>query len=602
MSNNKRCWQILPVPHPRYFDPSIEQPDYFYQNFAKKLVPDMIKLMSAGLNIDQKAVEDLRVTIDNVLSSVAERLAENVLVKQYQENKHPSLVAAHKAKALESVRDFEYYLKEYSPKDMMHRTYAVNQYLISSGKEGKVKSKWAVADVKKLNIFEKSRFLESVLDKSVSSKNMFVLGGMKELAEEQARLWNLPRELKSEQPVPVPEFNPASALQLQELFEFLDIPPITTSKKTGNASWDRDNIEMLQKTSTDEDLLDVLQATVDHSFSGIIRNNFLAAFDSFTIDGSLYGNVKLFGAKSFRPTSSMPNLLNMPSSRSIYAKPLKKCFVAPEGKVIYAVDLGALEDRGIANLSGDVNKQNIFLEDLDGHSLNACGYFVDEVAEVMGPNTDNVAYVKEFYRLVEEEDDQVLKGIRFKSKAPTFKLAYGGFPDADKGGVITQSIFDNYHNLLYPGITDYRENYVLPTVQENGYIHLGLGCRMYADDPKGSIRSINNATVQFWSILTMIAINEINYRIAEAGLEDSITVISTIYDSIYFTVDNDPEVIKWLNDNIIPVLCVQWLEEEVVHNVATGEIGLNWADLFKVKNGASVEDITKVLEKVYAYK
>jgi len=116
----------------------------------------------------------------------------------------------------------------------------------------------------------------------------------------------------------------------------------------------------------------------------------------------------------------------MPSSRSIYAKPLKKCFIAPEGRVIYAIDLGALEDRGIANLSGDVNKQNIFLEDLDGHSLNACGYFPDKIAEIMGENTDNVTYVKEFYRKVEDDDDPdnaVLGKIRFNSKAPTFKLA-----------------------------------------------------------------------------------------------------------------------------------------------------------------------------------
>jgi len=122
---------------------------------------------------------------------------------------------------------------------------------------------------------------------------------------------------------------------------------------------------------------------------------------------------------------------------------------------------------------------------------------------------------------------------------------------------------------------------------------------MYSDDPEQQIRSINNATVQFWSILTLIAVNEINHRIREAGYTDRISVISTIYDSIYFTVDEDPELIKWLNDNIVPILCVQWLEEEVVPNVAKGEIGLNWADLFKVENEASVEDISKVLEKIH---
>lgn len=593
-----RPWQLLPVPYPKDFDPGIEQPDYFYKNFVKKFIPDMIKLTSVGLNIDQEAVEELRHTIDSVLESVSQRLSENVLIKQYQEKMHPALVAAHKAKVLASVRDFSYYLKEYQPKNMTHRTYAVNQYLISSDRQDKVKDKWTVADVKKLNMFTKARFLNMIIDCSVSIDNKFVVQGMMNLADEQARLWNLPRETKSNEPVPVPEFNPGSATQLQAFFEMLGIPAITTSKKTDNASWSRENIELLYKTVEDENLLDVLQAIIDHSFSAIIRNNFLAAFDSFCIDGVLYGNMRIFGAKSFRPTSNGPNLLNMPSSRSIYAEPLKKCFTAQEGRVIYAVDLGALEDRGIANLSGDINKQNIFLEDLDGHSLNACGYFKDEVEEIMGPNTDNVAYVKEFYRLVEDEEHKVLKGIRFRSKAPTFKLAYGGYPDDYKGGVITEVIFDNYHNLLYPGITEYREKYVLPFTRDNGYIHLGLGCRMYSDDAENSIRSINNATVQFWSILTLIAVNEINYLIEEAGLQDHIDVISTIYDSIYFTVSDDPEIVKWLNDNIIPVLCVKWLQDEVVCNVAKGEIGNNWYDLHKLSNNAPIEEVTKTLALV----
>lgn len=600
MSNNKlRPWQILPVTHPKDYDPSIEQPDYFYQNFCKPIVKDMIKMTSAGLDIDQDAVENLRTTIDTILKSVAERLAKNPLIQQYQEHKHPKLVAAYKAKVLNSVRGMEHYLVEYVNGDMTHRSYAINYYLEHVGKQDKFKERWSVADVKKLNIFLKDKFLESVVAKKVSKSNIFALEGMKNLAKEKARLWNLPRETKSELEVKVPEFNSASAKQLQEFFSMLSIDPITESKKTGDASWNRDNIEILYKTSSDKDLLDVLQAFIDHSFGGIIRNNFLAAFDSFTIDGVLYGNMNVFGAKSFRPTSNGPNLLNMPSSRSIYAKPLKKCFIAPKGRIVYAIDLGALEDRGIANLSGDVNKQNIFLENLDGHSLNACGYFADEIAKVMGPNTDNVAYVKEFYRLVEDENNSVLSMLRFTSKAPTFKLAYGGFPDSHKGGVITQEIFDNYHNVLYPGITDYRENYVLPFIKENGYIHLGLGCRMYSDNADNMIRSINNATVQFWSILTLIAVNEMNFRIEEAGFQDRITAVSTIYDSIYFTLDSDPELIEWLNNNVVPVLCTQWLEEEVVCNVAKGEIGLNWCDLHKLSNNANVEEINKTLEKIY---
>ena len=139
----------------------------------------------------------------------------------------------------------------------------------------------------------------------------------------------------------------------------------------------------------------------------------------------------------------------------------------------------------------------------------------------------------------------------------------------------------------------------MATAQEQGYLHLGLGCRIYTDDANGDIRTLNNATCQFWSILTLIAINELNYRAEEAGLTSKIQVCSTIYDSLYIYVENDAETVKWLNDNAVEVLCVDYLEDQVVKNEADGEIGKNWADLSKIKPNASVEEIEEILEAVH---
>lgn len=71
-------------------------------------------------------------------------------------------------------------------------------------------------------------------------------------------------------------------------------------------SWDRDNIEAILKSTTDQDEIEMLQALVDYSFGAIVKNNFIKAFYEYTIDGRLYGDLKLFGAKSFRLTSSNP--------------------------------------------------------------------------------------------------------------------------------------------------------------------------------------------------------------------------------------------------------------------------------------------------------
>lgn len=587
----------LPIPFPKDYDPGVNDPSYFYNNFAKHFVPDMIQMMNTGLTIDQDAVEDLRTTVEEVLHSVDERLSKSKLIKEFQKSILPAAQKAHYEKCTESIRTIDYYIKPYKSGDMLHRTWVVNTYLESIYREGDKKDKWDVKTLKQYNIFLEDKFLNAIIEKRDLRNNNVVKEAMLKLAEYKLELWNRPRYDKAKVPVKLKAFNPGSSKQVKEFFEFLEIEPLASSAQTGEASWGRDQLEILLKQDPEEELKEVLIAMVDYSYGNIIKTNFIKAFDTFTVDGVLHGNIKLFGAKSFRNTSNSPNLLNAPSTRSIYAKPLKKCFIAPKGKVVYTADLSALEDRVIANLSQDKNKCNIFLEGLDGHSLNACGYFIEDLKKIMEGDPTSVENIKKFFELA-DSGTQPYKDLRQKSKGPTFKLAYGGYPDDYKGGVITQEIFDNYHNVLYPGITDYRENYVLPFTHDHGYIHLGLGCRLYSSTADQHIRTLHNATVQFWSILTLIAINEFNHRVREAQLTEEIQVTSTIYDSIYTQVERDPEIIKWTNDNLIELMCVQYLEDEIVHNEAEGEIGLNWADLHKIKNNASIEDIAAVLKEL----
>ena len=147
---------------------------------------------------------------------------------------------------------------------------------------------------------------------------------------------------------------------------------------------------------------------------------------------------------------------------------------------------------------------------------------------------------------------------------------------------------------MYPGVTDYRENYVLPFVRANGYIHTGLGFRLYSDSPDKDIRSLNNATCQFWSILTAFTINKLHQRIDAEDLGSDIKITSSIYDSIYGIVKDDPKTIKWLNDLIVPTMEKDFMEGQIVKNSVDLEIGPDWATLFKLPHNATIREIKEI--------
>lgn len=290
----------------------------------------------------------------------------------------------------------------------------------------------------------------------------------------------------------------------------------------------------------------------------------------------------------------------MPSSKSIFSGPIKRCFTAPPGKLIYQIDYSALEDKVFANLTKDKNKIITQTDaELDGHLFHATIYFRDKFVEMLGdlPHRELSIAAKQAL----DAGNAEVKKLRNISKNITFGASYGAFPKKIASQIKCSleeatNIFNAYHNDMYPSITAYREDYVVPTAKETGRIHMGLGCYINTDDPDRDVRTLQNSNAQFWSILTLLAINKLHQRIDEAGLQDDILVVSSIYDAIYVEVTADPVIIKWLNDTLVPIMLADFIPDQLVPNDAEGEIGYDWYTTTKLPHNASLSEISQIME------
>jgi DNA polymerase I-like protein with 3'-5' exonuclease and polymerase domains len=158
-----------------------------------------------------------------------------------------------------------------------------------------------------------------------------------------------------------------------------------------------------------------------------------------------------------------------------------------------------------------------------------------------------------------------------------------------------QVIFDNYHNVLYPGVTAYREEYVQPTVQDNGFIHLNWGLRLYSTDARKDIRTLNNSTMQGYSNLTQIAAVEFDKVLQSSPYADDIKLTNIVHDCLYYEVTDALDIIKFINDTLPPIMCRPFITDQALTLKAEIDIGTSLGHVVTLPNNADLQTIQEKL-------
>ena len=602
---------LFPIKFPKEYNPGRR---YFYESVVKPLIKSIIEMRAVGIPLDMDRVFELRDGLDSIIAEAQQELNSNPLIQDFQNEAFQKAKANHIQTTKEKQRQLEYYLKPFNVDNMDHRSYFMNylsfQHNLNYKPEGLLPDgtlKWTVKDVKLCYEACQLPILSQILDKSIPVDNISVKAAMRMYATTKANLYNKQYvdQLADLSGFTIPDFNPGSNPQVSALFQKHNLPPVVFSKETGEPSYGREALEIYEQLP-EGPMLDIVKSLLKISSVKTTRTNFVENFLNWHINGRVYPSYKLWGTLSFRPSgggdkkgvkSGFLNPLNQPATGSPQAKLVKKCIAAPEGKILISADLSSLEDRVIACIANSKAKQDIIKMNLDGHYYHAGLYYKEQFEEILGHYDDYTDMVKAAMDSV----DPIIKKLRQESKGGTFAMSYGAFPKKISetiGCTIEEAekLFNVYHNDLYPEITDYRENYILKSAKQHGEIHMLLGASLRTNDANKDIRTLNNASIQSFSAITLVAGAQFTELTKSKGMHNKAKVFNAVYDAIYVEADNNPETIKWVNDNLIPLMIQQYLEQEDIPNAAECDVGFNLAEMQTIPNNASIEQIEEALQ------
>lgn len=409
------------------------------------------------------------------------------------------------------------------------------------------------------------------------------------------------------------KFNPNSAPQLQRLLyeeNFMDLPvlDLTDSKLPATGA---ETLEKLKNHTDDPDKLAFLDALIDYKAVAIILSTFIPAFlrAAKGPDGwhYLFGNFNLGGTLSGRLSSNNPNLQNLPSSGTKYAKIIKTCFKAPPGWLFVGLDFDSLEDKISALTTKDPMKLKVYTDGYDGHCLRAYFYFKDQMPDIDPDSVESINSIAKKY-----------KPERQKSKAPTFALTYQGtyvtlMNNCGFTETVAKQIEDRYHELYE--VSDKWVQDKLETASKTGFVEVAFGLRVrtpllkqvilgnrqtpYEAEKEG--RTAGNALGQSWCLLNTRAGIEFMELVRKGEFKYVIKPCAHIHDAQYYLIPDDMEVVQYMNKHLVNA--VRWQNHpDIAHNQVkmSGALDIfypNWNTNLTIPNEANANEIATLAKK-----
>ena len=209
------------------------------------------------------------------------------------------------------------------------------------------------------------------------------------------------------------------------------------------------------------------------------------------------------------------------------------------------------------------------------------------------------------------------KALRQASKAPTFACTYGGtYLTLKKNCGFTEEeakrIEQAYHELYKE--SDAWTERLLEQAQRDGYITGALGLRVRTPTLGRSIqhlkvtpkeveaeaRTAANAAIQGYGMLTTRACIAFMEKVRNSPYRYRISVCNQIHDCLYLLIEDDIDLILWVNENLIKEF--QWQDYPAIMHPDVhlgGELSIfypDWAHEISLPNHCTKEQLLEIVD------